>query len=136
MHRIKFWIKLILRSTPILRSTQFLGPHPGPRPNIYFFGGEKSGCDIFLDDIVSWVSYTDFKFMMRRRLRIMWFLYVYTNVIFKNKRNKNNRLVAPCSRFFEEYIDFFDSVFSKLIILRYSFPLIRMSYLNWTWNYL
>ncbi len=34
-------------------------------------------------------------YMMRRRLRIMWFLYVYTNVIFKSKRNKNNRLVAP-----------------------------------------
>ncbi len=34
--------------------------------------------------------------MMRRWLRIMWFLYVYTNVIFKSKRNKNNILVAPC----------------------------------------
>jgi len=39
------------------------------------------------------------KFMMRRRLRIMWFLYVYTNVIFKSKRNKNNRLVAPCGQY-------------------------------------
>jgi len=43
------------------------------------------------------------KVMMRRRLRIMWFLYVYTNVIFKSKRNKNNWLVAPCFQSPEDF---------------------------------
>jgi len=42
--------------------------------------------------------------MMRRRLRIMWFIYIYTNVIFKSKRNKNNRLVASWCVFLKVFL--------------------------------
>ena len=44
--------------------------------------------------------------MMRRRLRIMWFLSMYTNVIFKSKRNKNNRFIASWSDVISLDLDF------------------------------